>query len=123
MADPSDVGRLDSTDPGLEDQILATFQGTMTFPGNPGRSDREVMDAAVEEQKITPSVWFANFPPSLNPQQEAVLRQYMDSILTYRSWASIIWRTPLPTAGCQRITAQIQWLAAVHSLPILLSIT
>ena len=53
-------------------------------------------DMGVQALRTTqqfPSIWFVNFPPSLDDGKKAHLTSLMDDMLEYRSWASVQWWT------------------------------
>ncbi len=68
-----------------------TYEGINNAAQRATMSDDEVARRAVEDSKIVPSVWFVNFPTVLAQQQQHLLRQYEQSIMDYRSWASLVW--------------------------------
>lgn len=61
--------------------------------------DAQVIQRAITGQRNARSLWFLNFPTqTLLSQNAAKYEQYMQNILDYRSWASLIWNRTVYTS-------------------------
>ncbi|TRX90981.1 hypothetical protein FHL15_008186 [Xylaria flabelliformis] len=52
---------------------------------------KKLNEKALDDNADAPSVTFINFPENIPEEIKQKLREYQDSILQYRSWASLIW--------------------------------
>ncbi|KPM37965.1 hypothetical protein AK830_g8589 [Neonectria ditissima] len=54
-------------------------------------TDQQVVDKAIQDAKLIPSVWFVNFVDPAAAAQQQTLAKHMQSVDEYRNWASLIW--------------------------------
>ena len=93
MPDTVNLGRLASADNMSVDDVDFdfSFDSMSTFSAT-SLTDKEVADKALADAKEVPSVWFVNFPSKeAATEGSSELKIYMQDILDYRSWASLIW--------------------------------
>jgi hypothetical protein len=85
-----DLGKLTELDSGLEVKFPATSDAYL-YPADGAEElpDEETAAKAVADSGSVPSIWFVNFPKSGIPSD--LLEEYMQNVLDYRCWASLIW--------------------------------
>ena len=93
MSQTVNLGRLTSAETISVDDIEFDFSFNSKSTYSAGDlSDKNVADKALADAKEVPSVWFVNFP-SMEAATEgsSELKKFMQDILDYRSWASLVW--------------------------------
>jgi hypothetical protein len=93
MSQTVDLGRLTSAEKMSVDDMEFDFgfNSISTFSAG-DLTDKEVADKAVADAREVPSVWFVNFPSKdAATEGSSELKKFMQDVLDYRSWASLIW--------------------------------
>ncbi|CZT03143.1 uncharacterized protein RCO7_11521 [Rhynchosporium graminicola] len=104
MSTTLELGKLVSVHPGLGAQEPLTFNDFASVDADtslstndveplPAMDNKTIADKAVADTAEAPSIWFVNFPSAQAAEQKELLATYMQNVLSYRCWSSLVWYT------------------------------